>query len=99
MMIQRKGRYRERRGRLESFDDLPDHAQEAFKTIKNVLGVDTYVFGSFFWGFWDELSDYDVFTDTPIPNRPEMIERLKNEFNLDVNIMAPTNIENKILIP
>ena len=98
-MIQRKGRYRENRGKLTSFDGLPEYAQENFNIIKNELKVDTYVYGSFYWGFWDDKSDYDVFTDIPLDNRPELEQMFKDKYKLDVNIMPPTNITDKILIP
>jgi predicted nucleotidyltransferase len=63
-----KGREREFRGQLNSFDELPLEKQEIFKTIKNkiveIVGeeVDVYVFGSHHHGYWDDLSDYDIVT-------------------------------------
>ena len=64
-----KGRERESRGQLKSFDDLPIEKQEIFKIIKNkvveIVGeeIDVYVFGSHHHGYWDELSDYDIVTN------------------------------------
>lgn len=64
--IMRHGREREVRGRLQEFSDLPESAQTMFKTIASELNAvekgitDVYVFGSYFWGIWDEKSDYDV---------------------------------------
>lgn len=64
-----KGRERESRGQLKSFEDLPLEKQEIFKTIKNkvveIVGgeIDVYVFGSYHHGYWDELSDYDIVTN------------------------------------
>jgi len=65
-MNRRHGRERTRRGHLKSFSDLPVDVQEKFKTLsKEILEADpnidnVYVFGSYYWGFWDELSDYDA---------------------------------------
>ena len=98
-MIIRKGRYRENRGKLKSFYDLPEYVQNNFIQIKNELQTDTYIFGSFYWGFWDKQSDYDVFTDILIEKRLEIENTFKEKYNINVNIMSPTNIIDKILIP
>jgi len=64
-----KGRERELRGRLKSFEELPTEKQKVFKTIKDkveeIVGkkLDVYVFGSHHHGYWDELSDYDILID------------------------------------
>ena len=64
--ISYKNRERLVRGPLQNFNDLPEHAKENFIKIKNFFNeyygksVDVYIFGSFYHGFWDEFSDYDV---------------------------------------
>lgn len=64
-IVNHKGRERKFRGQLKSFDELPLEKQENFRVIKQnifeVLGsVPVFVFGSYYHGFWDEFSDYDV---------------------------------------
>jgi predicted nucleotidyltransferase len=67
--ITRKGRVREKRPVLNDFKNLPnEHAINFIKikeAIHEALGqkIDVYVYGSFFWGFWDDKSDYDVRVD------------------------------------
>lgn len=67
--IVRKDRIRENKGKLHNFYDLPLIHQKNFTIIKNRLqkefgeAINVYVFGSFYWGFWDEDSDYDVKLD------------------------------------
>lgn len=69
MKSKRHGRERTRRGHLESFSGLPTDVQNKFKTLaKEVMTADptvkeTYVFGSYYWGFWDEESDFDIAID------------------------------------
>lgn len=111
--MERKGRIRLLRGKLESFDGLSIDQQNNFKTIKKVicdlLGSETnvYVFGSFFWGFWDEKSDYDVLLDyiktlhaqdARIPMIIEAKRILKEQYGLSVDIMT-MNGNQGILIP
>jgi len=111
--IERKARIRLVRGILNDFYSLPFEHQEKFKTIKSVicdlLGSQTnvYVFGSFYWGIWDEYSDYDVLLDYTknIHGPDERMEnvfkaktRLKEEYGLSVDIMTMKGIEG-ILIP
>ena len=61
-----KGRIRNFIGRLASFDDLPMKNQDELKEIKNFIceelnkEIDVYVFGSFYHGFADDFSDYDL---------------------------------------
>jgi hypothetical protein len=111
--IIRKNRTRQNRGELKNFHDLPKEHQGIFLEIKNLfcdfLGEKTnlYVFGSFFWGFWDEKSDYDVLFDYPnnCPNLEILIETIKktkdkinNEYNVKAHIMTMRE-ERGILIP
>jgi predicted nucleotidyltransferase len=111
--LERKGRIRVNRGKLKSFDLLPQNVQENFKVIKNILceliGSETnvYVFGSFYWGFWDEESDYDILldyeknihlTDKRIPMILEAKKRCKENHGLSVDIMTMKG-NGEILIP
>ena len=64
-----KNRERLFRGPLSSFKKLPEEKQKKFIWIAEIIrkyltsDVKIYVFGSFYWGFWDENSDYDVIID------------------------------------
>jgi len=64
--INRKERVRINRGVLKYFSELPMDKQIIFKNIKKTINLylnketNVYVFGSFYWGFWDETSDFDV---------------------------------------
>ena len=61
-----KGRLRNFIGRLASFDDLPIKNQVELKEIKSFLckelnkDIEVYLFGSFYHGFADDFSDYDL---------------------------------------
>jgi predicted nucleotidyltransferase len=111
--IVRKNRTRLSRGKLTSFYELPQEHQEGFLKIKKeickCLGSDTnvYVFGSFFWGMWDEESDYDVLLDYifnkgQIDERIEAVKKAKEtiakEYGFKVDIMAMRG-EKGVLIP
>jgi predicted nucleotidyltransferase len=76
----KKGRNRPVRGVLKNFYELPKIHQENFITIKHIIkkffDEDVYVYGSFYWGNWDDESDYDVFIKYRETNEP------KNEFFL-----------------
>jgi predicted nucleotidyltransferase len=88
-LVQHKGREREFIGQLKNFEDLPLEKQENFRLIKQlifeVLGdVPVFVFGSYYHGFWDELSDYDV---AVLSSEKPNIEAMINEkTNLKTNV-------------
>ena len=101
--ITRKGRRREYKGTLENFYDLPKYAQDIFIKIKKIIiekyGInEVYVFGSFYWGFWDSKSDYDVLVQDHI-NSNEMFLMFRDEYNMDVNVSNQRFFKKKILIP
>jgi predicted nucleotidyltransferase len=107
----RKDRERTLRGILKNFNDLPTLHQENFFTIKlvvqNYFNENVYVYGSFYWGYWDEKSDYDVFIKHRDTNDPrneifnvfkDIKSVLKNKHNLNVDIMMIRE-EIGVLIP
>lgn len=107
----RKNRERKLRGILNSFYDLPKIHQDNFCTIKqsvqNYFNENVYVYGSFYWGYWDEKSDYDVFIkhrDTKNPKNEifdvfkHIKDVLKNKHDLNVDIMMIRE-EIGVLIP
>ena len=61
-----KGRIRNFIGRLASFYDLPIKNQTELKEIKSFLceelnkDIEVYLYGSFYHGFADDFSDYDL---------------------------------------
>ena len=83
-MVNHKGREREFRGQLKSFENLPLERQENFRLIKEIIfevlgNVPVFVFGSHYHGFWDEFSDYDVAVlSTEKPNIETMINEKTN---------------------
>lgn len=93
-----KNRERLDRGRLKSFEDLPDSIKENFKTIKGVINktnpnTKCYVMGSYYWGFWDEMSDLDIVVDTSVKNTQEIKDSLP-EIKFDIlNIKMFREIE------
>ena len=99
-----KNRLRTKRGKLMSFDDLPIKAKEDFINIKKKLieyynkNLDVYVFGSYFHGFWDELSDYDVIINESRIS-VDLDERIYKDVNLKVNVLCINKQFSDILIP
>jgi predicted nucleotidyltransferase len=89
--VERKNRIREYRGELRFFDNLPLVHQNNFKLIKNKINdalkehTDVYVFGSFFWGSWDDFSDYDV-----------KINYVHNSFKPDLRYLTLKEVENEL---
>jgi len=85
-------RKRQRRGETKSFYDLPIEAQQKFISIKNYINehigksIDVYLYGSYYWGHWDELSNYDVIVKEDI-NTIEISQLILNELNIDNNII------------
>ena len=102
--IYRKGRERIMRGRLKSFDDLPSPHQKNFieikKTLVEIYGkeIEVSVFGSFYHGFWDELSDYDVLVNEKTNDNFIKIKELESTLNIKINVLL-FNIKEKITIP
>jgi predicted nucleotidyltransferase len=107
----RKGRNRPFRGVLKDFYELPENHQNNFllikKFIQNFFNEDVYVYGSFYWGNWDEESDYDVFikyrkTNDPknelFSNFSKIKNLLKKHHNLNVDVLMIRE-EIGILIP
>jgi predicted nucleotidyltransferase len=95
-----KNRNRITRGVLGRFEDLPQIHQNNFclikKTVQEFFDENVYVYGSFYWGYWDNKSDYDVCIKYRKVKNPKdellipfsMIKSLlKNEHNLDVDII------------
>lgn len=95
--IERKGRLRTIKGKLSSFDDLPQEKQLIFKNIKNAINeafekdINVYVFGSYYWGFWDELSDFDVTLEYGLKDNI-------SEINKALEILKSLRIETDIQI-
>lgn len=89
----RKGRERPNRGLLNSFTDLPEEKQKTFRNIKKNLDeyfkkdVNVYIAGSYLYGHWDELSDYDVSIDE--------IFNYKDLFNVMNNSSIKFHLVNK----
>lgn len=96
--ISYKKRERLDRGKLTSFDELPELIKDDFKKIKSRINeyhpnTKCYVMGSYYWGFWDDKSDLDLVVDTPIDNL-EFIKNSLPEIKFDVlNIKRFREIE------
>lgn len=108
-----KNRERTFRGPLSSFKKLPEDKQQIFIHLANVIReilseeAKVYVFGSFYWGFWDESSDYDVIVDYSSVKKPmaeiakgiiKAHEVLNKEMGVKVDIVT-INQNTGILIP
>lgn len=106
----RHNRERIRRGKLQAFTELPFCAQEKFRLIaKEVKELDpsvenVFVYGSYYWGFWDKESDYDVRINTrkyPIPTG-EFKNRIYQKYGIKADLMVmsePIKKMNLIRIP
>ena len=99
-----KRRIRTRRGKLMSFEDLPINVKEDFIKIKKKLieyhnkNLEVRVFGSYFHGFWDEFSDYDVIIkESPIFDNTD--NKILEDINLKVNVIYTDKPFSDILIP
>ncbi len=78
-----KKRERLCRGKLNNFNDLPEKTRDEFSKIKKEILIENpnvrcYVMGSYFWGFWDDMSDLDVVVDNPIINLDKIKKKLPN---------------------
>jgi hypothetical protein len=93
-----KNRVRLNRGVLTDFNSLPEHAQNNFIRIKNSINnikpnTKCYVMGSYYWGFWDDYSDYDVISELDLEGQDKVKEVISDiKFNI-LNIKRNTNIE------
>lgn len=106
----KKNRERLSRGLLKNFSDLPEKHQKNLLLVKNFIqkfiNTDVFIYGSFYWGNWDEESDYDVIinVDDSISKLEihlkliELKKMIKNEINLNVDILIITE-KIGILIP
>jgi predicted nucleotidyltransferase len=88
-MVHHKGREREFRGQLESFENLPLERQKNFRLIKEIIievlgNVPVFVFGSHYHGFWDEFSDYDVMVLSL--EKPNIEAMINEKTNLKTNV-------------
>ena len=96
--IHKRGRKRPFIGRLKSYNDLDVNVQETFRAIKKEINIrlgrdiDVYVFGSYFWGYADANSDYDVriegIEDEKLKNLREIGKRITKALDKDVHIMC-----------
>jgi predicted nucleotidyltransferase len=83
--------FREKRGALKSFSDLPLCKQVIFNQIAieiNRLHPDcgeAYIFGSHAWGTWNDKSDYDVALFVP-DNYIKTRDFLRDKFKLKIDI-------------
>jgi predicted nucleotidyltransferase len=95
-----KNRNRLNRGVLANFEQLPELHQNNFSLIKKVIkekfDEEIYVYGSFYWGYWDEYSDYDVcvkYKKIEIPKKEllniffNIKNILKTKYDLNVDIL------------
>jgi predicted nucleotidyltransferase len=104
-----KGRPRIRRGKLQKFEDLPLCKQSKFKIIANKVKelddsvTEVFVYGSYFWGNWDEESDYDVrinqsFKGSYADLKDDLLK--ENELKVDLMALQKPKIEmNLVVIP
>ena len=88
-MVNHKGREREFRGQLKSFENLPLERQENFRLIREIIfevlgNVPVFVFGSHYHGFWDEFSDYDVMVLSL--EKPNIETMINEKTNLKTNV-------------
>jgi predicted nucleotidyltransferase len=96
--------YRLKRGKTNSFEELPEFAKENFKIIKeevlNFIKKETklYIFGSFLWGHWSEESDYDVVICEKI-DLTELVNKIRIERQIKVDFFISDKIDNLPQIP
>jgi predicted nucleotidyltransferase len=87
-----KDRERDRRGQVKSFNDLPIDAQQKFVEIKNYINnylnrqINVYLYGSYYWGYWDEFSNFDVIVREDI-NTSEVSQLIMSELGIDNNVI------------
>jgi len=99
-----KDRERLRRGQVNSFNELPVDAQENFLNIKKFVieqighELDVYIYGSYYWGLWDEKSDYDVIIHENV-NTSNLDSLILEKLGLNANVLFKENKTSVILIP
>jgi predicted nucleotidyltransferase len=99
-----KGRVRLVRGQLESFEELPSLVKTDLIEIKKILNdyfnkeLDVFVFGSYYHGFWDEFSDYDVIINEG-NNGVNLTELFKGKIETQVHVISTKNKLSNVLIP
>lgn len=99
-----KNRERIKRGRLNSLSELPENKLNIFKTIKEEIDVfyqkdvEVEIFGSHYWGNWDEFSDYDVVITERGFNCFEVAKKISENLKIKVDIFYSRNKVNTILI-
>jgi predicted nucleotidyltransferase len=99
-----KGRVRKHIGRLQSFDDLPIKNQDELKEIKLFIeehlnkSITANLFGSYYHGFADEYSDYDIVISETC-NLKELDQLIKEKLNYNVNILYYDVKISEIIIP
>ena len=89
-----KNRLRLNRGELKDFNDLPEEVKNNFIKIKNEIievineKIEVQLFGSYFHGFWDEQSDYDVSIVKNINYKTlaYIVSKLRIDYGLNVHI-------------
>jgi predicted nucleotidyltransferase len=99
-----KGRIRNFIGRLASFDDLPMKNKLELKEIKKFIcenlnkDIEISLFGSFYHGFSDDFSDYDLI----LSEKCDLInisEVVKEKLGYDVDFLYYDNKISEIIIP
>ena len=97
MKLIRKDRERNFIGKLKEFNDLPIKVQDDLKTVKKYLiekglcDIDCYIFGSYYHGFADEQSDYDVISDKNFTYERYITEELKELVGNKVDVSYINN--------
>jgi predicted nucleotidyltransferase len=87
-----KGRIRTIRSKITDINQLPENVKNNFVSIKLFLNeylrkeVDSYIFGSYYWGYYDDKSDYDVIINEDF-DKKDLSEKLKNKFSFKVDII------------
>jgi len=103
--IHRHGRYRENRGVLSAFNNLSNEKQNIFLLLKKEIydyfsdKMDLYVCGSYYWGFWDEESDYDIGIIRYNFDSKKITDDFKNKLNIKMHLLRFDNEMKGILIP
>lgn len=99
-----KGRDRILRGKIKSFEDLPDYAKINFKLIKDSVckllakEVEVFVYGSFLHGYWDKDSDFDVIINDECDTL-FIEESIINELGIKNNVLVSNTKIGLVLIP
>jgi predicted nucleotidyltransferase len=87
-----KGRNRQVRGKLTDINELSENVKNNFILIKLFLNeylskeVDVYIFGSYYWGYYNEKSDYDVIINEEF-DKKDLREKLRSTFKFKVDVI------------